>query len=119
MAIDILSRCIHSNLYEIHINHTSILEAIWTWSGVKKHERKDVAKVSSLKDFYVEFAFHFSLVKNRIELILPLQILSTAGCTPPQSSDRKSKWFYIRQQLVQVEKAPSPTYLQLYFQGLN
>lgn len=72
VVVDILSKCPLNESYEIHINHLSILEAIWSWSGVKKHERKDVAK-----------------------------LLSLAGCAPPQSSYRKSRWVHIRQQLVQ------------------
>ncbi|MCO5571335.1 hypothetical protein L7F22_025073 [Adiantum nelumboides] len=72
VVVDILSRCAFNDSYEIHINHASVLEAIWSWSGVKKHERKDVAK-----------------------------LLSLGGCAPPQSSDRKSRWVHIRQQLLQ------------------
>lgn len=49
VVVDILSKCPLNESYEIHINHLSILEAIWSWSGVKKHERKDVAKVKYLK----------------------------------------------------------------------
>ncbi|KAH7351666.1 hypothetical protein KP509_19G008700 [Ceratopteris richardii] len=72
VVVDIVSGCGFDDMYEIHINHASILEAIWSWSGVKIHERKDVAK-----------------------------LLSLGGCAPPQSSERKLRWVHIRQQLLQ------------------
>lgn len=77
VVVDILHKSAITDSYEIYVNHANILEAVWAWSGVKRPERRDVAK-----------------------------LLSSVGCLPPQSSDRKSRWVHIRRQLMQGLKLP-------------
>ncbi|KAL0340551.1 UNVERIFIED_CONTAM: eIF-2-alpha kinase GCN2, partial [Sesamum radiatum] len=72
VTMDILTRFFHSESCDIHLNHGDVLEAIWSWTGIKSEYRQKVA-----------------------ELLLLL------GSLPPQSSERKSKWVVIRRQLRQ------------------
>ncbi|KAK4420231.1 eIF-2-alpha kinase GCN2 [Sesamum alatum] len=72
VTMDIVTRFFHSESCDIHLNHGDLLEAIWSWIGIKSEYRQKVA-----------------------ELLLLL------GSLPPQSSERKSKWVVIRRQLRQ------------------
>eukprot|EP00249_Psilotum_nudum_P019722 c27388_g1_i1 orf=702-2933(-) len=72
VAVDIVSKCFGWEACEVCVNHSYILDAIWSWSGVKRQERQDVAK-----------------------------LLAIMSCSPPQSSDRKAHWVLIRRQLLQ------------------
>nr|XP_011457265.1 PREDICTED: probable serine/threonine-protein kinase GCN2 isoform X3 [Fragaria vesca subsp. vesca] len=69
---DIVTRFFHSEFCDIHLNHGDLLEAIWSWVGVKADHRQKVA-----------------------------ELLSMMGSLRPQSSERKSKWVVIRRQLLQ------------------
>ncbi|KAH6770310.1 protein kinase family protein [Perilla frutescens var. hirtella] len=71
-TMDIVSRFFNSESCDIHLNHGDILEAIWSWTGIKPQNRQKVA-----------------------------ELLSLLGSLRPQSSERKSKWGVIRRQLRQ------------------
>ncbi|KAI3470117.1 hypothetical protein Pfo_026780 [Paulownia fortunei] len=71
-TMDIISRFFQSESCDIHLNHGDLLEAIWSWTGIKSENRQKVA-----------------------------ELLSLLGSLRPQSSERKSKWVVIRRQLRQ------------------
>ncbi|KAJ1387859.1 Protein kinase domain [Sesbania bispinosa] len=69
---DIVTCFFHADSCDIHLNHADLLDAIWSWIGVKVEHRLKVA-----------------------------ELLSMMGSLRPQSSERKSKWVVIRRQLLQ------------------
>ncbi|XP_074281489.1 eIF-2-alpha kinase GCN2 [Silene latifolia] len=71
-TMDILTHFFHPDSLDIHLNHGNLLDAMWSWTGIKTEHRQKVA-----------------------------ELLSMLGCLPPQSSERKSKWVVIRRQLLQ------------------
>ncbi|XP_047330262.1 eIF-2-alpha kinase GCN2 [Impatiens glandulifera] len=71
-TMDIVTRCFESESCEIHLNHGKLLEAIWSWIGVKPGHRQKVA-----------------------------ELLSLLSSLRPQSPERKSKRVVIRRQLRQ------------------
>ncbi|KAK4487298.1 hypothetical protein RD792_006096 [Penstemon davidsonii] len=75
-TMDIVTRFFNSESCDIHFNHGDLLEAIWTWTGIKPEYRQKVA-----------------------------ELLSLLGSLRPQSSERKSKWVVIRRQLRQASSS--------------
>lgn len=71
-TMDIITRFFHPESCDIHLNHGNLLEAIWSWIGIKADHRQKVA-----------------------------ELLSLLGSLRPQSSERKTKWVVIRRQLRQ------------------
>nr|XP_043628551.1 eIF-2-alpha kinase GCN2 [Erigeron canadensis] len=71
-AMDIITRFFHPESCDIHLNHGDLLEAIWSWIGIKADHRQKVA-----------------------------ELLSLLCSLRPQSSERKTKWVLIRRQLRQ------------------
>lgn len=71
-AMDIVMHCFHPESCDIHLNHGDLLDAIWSWIGIKADHRHKVA-----------------------------ELLSLLGSLRPQSSERKLKWGVIRRQLRQ------------------
>ncbi|KAE9620442.1 hypothetical protein Lal_00019286 [Lupinus albus] len=69
---DIVTCFFHADSCDIHLNHGALLDAIWSWIGVKVEHRLKVA-----------------------------ELLSMMSSLRPQSSERKSKWVVIRRQLLQ------------------
>ncbi|KAL0358470.1 UNVERIFIED_CONTAM: eIF-2-alpha kinase GCN2 [Sesamum angustifolium] len=47
VTMDILTRFFHSESCDIHLNHGDLLEAIWSWTGIKSEYRQKVAEKSS------------------------------------------------------------------------
>ncbi|XP_024923452.3 eIF-2-alpha kinase GCN2 isoform X3 [Ziziphus jujuba] len=78
VTLDIITHFFHSDSCDIHLNHGDLLDAIWSWIGVKAEHRHKVA-----------------------------ELLSMMGSLRPQSSERKSKWAVIRRQLLQAELVPN------------
>ncbi|MFS7924532.1 putative protein kinase PEK-GCN2 family [Helianthus anomalus] len=72
-TMDIITRFFHPESCDIHLNHGDLLEAIWSWIGIKADHRQKVA-----------------------------ELLSLLGSLRPQSTERKTKWVVIRRQLRQV-----------------
>ncbi|XP_030938863.1 eIF-2-alpha kinase GCN2 isoform X2 [Quercus lobata] len=72
VTMDIATRFFNPDSCDIHLNHGDLLDAIWSWTGVKAEHRQKVA-----------------------------ELLSMMGSLRPQSSERKSKWVVIRRQLLQ------------------
>lgn len=72
VAMDIVTHFFHSNSCGIHLNHGDLLEAIWSWIGIKAEHRQKVA-----------------------------ELLSMMSSLRPQSPERKLKWVVIRRQLQQ------------------
>ncbi|EPS68608.1 hypothetical protein M569_06160, partial [Genlisea aurea] len=72
VSLDIVSHFFNPESCNIHLNHGVLLEAIWSWTGIKDEKRQKVA-----------------------------ELLSLLGSLHPQSSERKSKWVVIRRQLKQ------------------
>lgn len=72
VTMDVMTRSFHSDSCDIHLNHGDLLNAIWSWIGVKVEHRPKVA-----------------------------ELLSMMCSLRPQSSERKSKWALIRRQLQQ------------------
>ncbi|KAK9997208.1 hypothetical protein SO802_021894 [Lithocarpus litseifolius] len=72
VTMDIATRFFNPESCDIHLNHGDLLDAIWSWTGVKAEHRQKVA-----------------------------ELLSMMGSLRPQSSERKSKWVVIRRQLLQ------------------
>ncbi|KAF5816481.1 putative protein kinase PEK-GCN2 family [Helianthus annuus] len=71
-TMDIITRFFHPESCDIHLNHGDLLEAIWSWIGIKADHRQKVA-----------------------------ELLSLLGSLRPQSTERKTKWVVIRRQLRQ------------------
>ncbi|XP_027910011.1 eIF-2-alpha kinase GCN2 isoform X1 [Vigna unguiculata] len=69
---DVVTCFFQADSCDIHLNHGDLLDAIWSWTGVKVEHRLKVA-----------------------------ELLSMMGSLRPQSSERKSKWVVIRRQLLQ------------------
>lgn len=44
-TMDIFSHFFNSESCDIHLNHGDILEAIWSWTGIKPENRQKVAEV--------------------------------------------------------------------------
>ncbi|KAM4106014.1 hypothetical protein ACB094_04G035100 [Castanea mollissima] len=72
VTMDIATHFFNPDSCDIHLNHGDLLNAIWSWTGVKAEHRQKVA-----------------------------ELLSMMGSLRPQSSERKSKWVVIRRQLLQ------------------
>ncbi|XP_012065156.1 eIF-2-alpha kinase GCN2 isoform X2 [Jatropha curcas] len=72
VMMDIVTRFFVSDYCDIHLNHGDLLDAIWSWVGIKPEHRRKVA-----------------------------ELLSLMGSLRPQSSERKLKWGVIRRQLLQ------------------
>ncbi|MED6122446.1 eukaryotic translation initiation factor 2-alpha kinase [Stylosanthes scabra] len=77
---DIVTCFFHEDSCDIYLNHGELIEAIWSWTGVKVEHRFKVA-----------------------------EILLMMGSLRPQSSKRKSKWGVIRRQLSQELKLSEVT----------
>lgn len=75
VAVDITSRFSHLESIDIRLNHSHILEAVWSWVGITNEARQLVA-----------------------------ELLSSIGSFHPQSTKRKSNWAFIRRQLLQELK---------------
>ncbi|KAH7572811.1 hypothetical protein JRO89_XS03G0018000 [Xanthoceras sorbifolium] len=73
VTMDIVTRFFHAESCDIHLNHGDLLDAIWSWTGIKPEHRQKVA-----------------------------ELLSMMASLRPQSSERKSKWVVIRRQLLQL-----------------
>ncbi|PQQ18675.1 eIF-2-alpha kinase GCN2 [Prunus yedoensis var. nudiflora] len=87
---DIVARFFNLDFCDIHLNHGDLLEAIWSWVGVKSEHRQKVA-----------------------------ELLSMMGSLRPQSSERKSKWVVIRRQLLQELNLPEAVVNRLQTVGLR
>ncbi|XP_057957013.1 eIF-2-alpha kinase GCN2 [Malania oleifera] len=72
VTMDVVTRFFPANSCDIHLNHGDLLEAIWSWIGIKPEHRRKVA-----------------------------ELLSMMNSLRPQSSKWKSKWVVIRRQLLQ------------------
>ncbi|XP_062173283.1 eIF-2-alpha kinase GCN2 isoform X3 [Alnus glutinosa] len=72
VTMDIVAHFFNPDSCDIHLNHGDLLDAIWSWIGVKAEHRQKVA-----------------------------ELLSMMGSLRPQSAERKSKWGVIRRQLLQ------------------
>lgn len=72
VTMDIVTRFFFPDSCDIHLNHGDLLDAIWSWVGIKPEHRQKVA-----------------------------ELLSLMGSLRPQSSERKLKWAVIRRQLLQ------------------
>ncbi|KAA8527288.1 hypothetical protein F0562_034615 [Nyssa sinensis] len=71
-TMGIVTRFFQSDSCDIHLNHGDLLDAIWSWIGIKAEHRQKVA-----------------------------ELISLLGSLRPQSAERKSKWVVIRRQLRQ------------------
>lgn len=45
MTVDVISHFFNWESCDIHLNHGDLLEAIWSWTGVKPQNRQKVAEV--------------------------------------------------------------------------
>ncbi|KAL8483117.1 hypothetical protein ACS0TY_025974 [Phlomoides rotata] len=72
VTMDVISHFFNSESCDIHLNHGDLLEAIWSWTGIKPQNRQKVA-----------------------------ELLSLLASLRPQSPERKSQWVLIRRQLRQ------------------
>lgn len=72
VTVDIMAQFFQPDSCDIHINHGKLLDAIWSWAGIRSENRYKVA-----------------------------ELLSLLSCLHPQSSEWKSKWVVIRRQLLQ------------------
>ncbi|GLT96768.1 hypothetical protein SLE2022_143680 [Rubroshorea leprosula] len=88
--MDVLARFFQLDLCGIHLNHANLLEAIWSWAGIKAEHRQKVA-----------------------------ELLSMMASLRPQSSKRKSKWVVIRRQLLQELNLAEATVNRLQTVGLR
>lgn len=48
VTMDILTHFFPSDSCDIHLNHGDLLDAIWSWTGVKPEHRHKVAEVFHL-----------------------------------------------------------------------
>lgn len=72
VVVDIATRFRHPNTIDIRLNHGQVLEEVWSWAGVSRELRQNVA-----------------------------ELLSLIGSSPPHSTKRKTNWGFIRRQLLQ------------------
>ncbi|KAL0910004.1 hypothetical protein M5K25_020925 [Dendrobium thyrsiflorum] len=72
VVVDIATKFCHPSMIDIRLNHTQVLEEVWSWAGVSRELRQNVA-----------------------------ELLSLIGSSPPHSTKRKSNWGFIRRQLLQ------------------
>ncbi|CAN1247951.1 eIF-2-alpha kinase GCN2 [Linum perenne] len=72
VTMDTLTPFFMSDRCDIHLNHGDLLDAIWSWVGIKPENRQRVG-----------------------------ELLSMMASSRPQSSERKLKWVVIRRQLLQ------------------
>ncbi|KAI4302752.1 hypothetical protein MLD38_038463 [Melastoma candidum] len=72
VTVDIIGHFFPAESCDIHLNHGDLLNAIWSWIGIKDEHRSKVA-----------------------------ELLSLMGSLRPQSSGWKSRWVVIRRQLLQ------------------
>nr|CAD1836991.1 unnamed protein product [Ananas comosus var. bracteatus] len=73
VVMDIATRFFQPNAIDIRLNHGQVLESIWSWVGITRELRQNVA-----------------------------ELLSLIGPLCPHSTGRKSNWKFIRRQLLQV-----------------
>ncbi|XP_047255023.1 eIF-2-alpha kinase GCN2 isoform X5 [Capsicum annuum] len=71
-TMDIILHYFNFESCDVHLNHADLLDAIWSWVGIRPEHRQKVA-----------------------------ELLSLLGSLRPQSSERKTKWVVIRRQLRQ------------------
>lgn len=45
VTLDIVTRFVRGESCDIHFNHADLLDAIWSWAGVKAEHRQKVAEV--------------------------------------------------------------------------
>ncbi|KAI6699187.1 hypothetical protein NL676_019306 [Syzygium grande] len=90
VTMDIASHFIPLESCDVHLNHGDLLEAIWSWTGIKAEHRNKVA-----------------------------ELLSLMGSLRPQSSEWKSKWAVIRRQLSQELKLAEAIVNRLQTVGLR
>ncbi|XP_030527884.1 eIF-2-alpha kinase GCN2 isoform X3 [Rhodamnia argentea] len=90
VTMDIASHFIPPESCDVHLNHGDLLEAIWSWTGIKAEHRHKVA-----------------------------ELLSIMGSLRPQSSEWKSKWAVIRRQLLQELKLGEAIVNRLQTVGLR
>lgn len=45
VVVDITSHVFHRGSCDIHLNHGDLLDAIWSWAGIKAEHRPKVAEV--------------------------------------------------------------------------
>ncbi|CAI0541132.1 unnamed protein product [Linum tenue] len=89
VTMDILT-CFNSHGFDIHLNHGDLLNAIWSWVGIKPDHRQKVG-----------------------------ELLSMMASLRPQSSERKLKWVVIRRQLLQELNLPVAVVDRLQTVGLR
>lgn len=89
-AMSIIGNCFHPELCDIHLNHGDLLDALWSWIGIKDDYRHKVA-----------------------------ELLSMLGSLRPQSPERKLKWGLIRQQLRQELNLTEAAVNKLHTVGLR
>ncbi|CAL1404688.1 unnamed protein product [Linum trigynum] len=89
-TMDILARFNPSDGLDIHLNHGDLLNAIWSWVGIKTDHRQKVG-----------------------------ELLSMMASLRPQSSERKLKWVVIRRQLLQELNLPVAVVDRLQTVGLR
>uniref|UniRef100_A0A7N0TW19 Non-specific serine/threonine protein kinase n=1 Tax=Kalanchoe fedtschenkoi TaxID=63787 RepID=A0A7N0TW19_KALFE len=75
VTMDIATYFFHSDACDIHLNHGDLIEAIWSWAGIKAERRHKVAEL-------------LSMMRSPRSLRL-------------QPSEQRSKWVLIRRQLQQ------------------
>lgn len=111
----IINRFFNSESCDIHLNHGDLLDAIWSWIGVKVEQRWKVAEVYLLHSYCIAFGIFllFGLWKDlKTASGFYMKLLSLLGTLRPQSSERKSKWVVIRRQLRQVRESLLKTTLK-------
>lgn len=106
-TMDIISRFFNSESCDIHLNHGDLLDAIWSWIGIRVDHRQKVAEVWLVIGFTWSFLFIIVCMvcltsPEKCFYIFFMKLLSLLGSLRPQSSERKSKWVVIRRQLRQV-----------------
>ncbi|KAG0591417.1 hypothetical protein KC19_1G174500 [Ceratodon purpureus] len=72
VATEVISKFSILDLDEVRVNHRHLLNAVWSWAGVKRDERLQIA-----------------------------QVLSTMGGMSPRSTARKARWPDVRRQLLE------------------
>lgn len=45
--MDIITNFFHAESCDIHLNHGDLLDAIWSWAGIKPELRHKVAEVNA------------------------------------------------------------------------
>jgi len=88
VIVDITTHIFHRGSCDIHLNHGDLLDAIWSWAGIKAEHRRKVAEVWLLlvQGYGSLYQWFISVSWPILFPVFQLKLLSMMGSLRPQSS---------------------------------